>query len=179
MVGLTHLYLYFLNLISYCKLLFSHLGKRSEWKNVIDDAFNEEVNLNLIRRAFSTITAWEARFLISYSFFSFIKFKYKHLRDTNLPPALMCLKEILCAKLLQIDRNQATIEQIYAYQSCLAMNIVRFCHCPYIYSSNNVLKFFSWRFVNFITEPYQTTLLAKPIKSIALNVSFVKLSELN
>lgn len=102
-----------------------------EWKSMTDDAYNQEQDLNLIYRAFSTIVAWETR-------------------DSTLPPALICLKEILSAKLLQIDKNNSSVQQIYQYQSSLAMNIVRF--------------------VNFITEPYQTKIYAKPIKSIAISI---------
>ena len=67
-------------------------------------------------------------------------------RDANLPPTVMCLKELLSAKLAQIDVAKASLSDVYAYQSSLAMNIVRF--------------------VNHITEPYQTNTFAKPIKAI-------------
>ena len=64
--------------------------------------------------------------------------------------SLVCLKELLSARLAQINKDTATLEQIHMYQSSLSMNIVRF--------------------VNFITEPYQTTIYAKPIKAIANQV---------
>jgi hypothetical protein len=43
-----------------------------------------------------------------------------------MPPALICLKEILAAKLTSIDKNNATVHQIYQYQTSLSMNIIRF-----------------------------------------------------
>ena len=41
-------------------LLFFFL-LRQEWKSVVDDAYNEDRDVNCIRRAFSTIVAWETR----------------------------------------------------------------------------------------------------------------------
>jgi hypothetical protein len=34
-----------------------------------------------------------------------------------------------------------------------------------------ILKFFSCRFVNYVTEPYQSSLKAQPVKTIAKNVT--------
>jgi hypothetical protein len=88
-----------------------------------------------------------------------------------MPPALICLKEILAAKLTQLDKNNASVHQIYQYQTSLSMNIIRYNNYDYfiiiLYSIKNVIQ----RFVNFITEPYQTNIYAKPIKAIATSVS--------
>ena len=89
--------------------------------------------------------------MASISVFRLIKFEFVLNRDPNMPPALVCLKELLSARLAQINKNTATIEQLFIYQSSLSMNIVRF--------------------VNFITEPYQTNIYAKPIKAIANQVN--------
>jgi hypothetical protein len=101
-----------------------------EWKSVIDDAYNEKDDINMMRRAFSRICTWQAR------------------DSTDLPTALVCLKELLSAKLnIIVNKATTSIDKIHFYQSGLAMNIVRF--------------------VNFITEPYQDNLHAKPVRSIA------------
>lgn len=42
-----------------------------------------------------------------------------------MPSALVCLKELLLAKLSQIDKTKATIEQLILYQYNLSMSIVR------------------------------------------------------
>ena len=47
---------------------------RREWKSVIDDAYNEEQNINQYKRAFSTIVAWETRFK-SYIYLTYFSFK--------------------------------------------------------------------------------------------------------
>jgi hypothetical protein len=43
-----------------------------------------------------------------------------------MPPALVGLKELLIAKLYQIDRIKATNEEIYFYQNNLAMTLIRY-----------------------------------------------------
>lgn len=95
------------NLFLIIKSSLSNRFARQEWKVVVDDAYNEESNIELYRRALSNILAWEAR-------------------DQSVPPTLICLKELLLAKLYQIDKSNASIEQMYWYQSILSMNIIRF-----------------------------------------------------
>jgi hypothetical protein len=104
--------------------------------------------LNFNRRALSHIYAWEARFIQFESIVSLYltNFKCFFERDGNIPSALVCLKELLLAKTYEIDKQNASIEQLRAYQSTLALCIIRF--------------------VNFITEPYQKSLMSRAIKSI-------------
>jgi len=71
-------------------------------------------------------------------------------RDKNLPSALLCLKELLMGRLSQLNKVSNNIDQIYSYQTSLSMNIVRF--------------------VNFITEPFQKNIYAKPVKTIASEI---------
>jgi hypothetical protein len=73
---------------------------------VIDDAYNSDRNVDQYRRAFSKIIAWETR-------------------DWTMPPPLVGLKELLIARLCQIDLTTASIEEIYFYQNSIAMTIVR------------------------------------------------------
>ncbi|RNA09822.1 ribosomal biogenesis LAS1L [Brachionus plicatilis] len=103
----------------------------NEWKSVVEDAYNQDNNLDLYKRALYKIIAWESR-------------------DNSTPATVICLKELLIAKLYQIDLETTSIEQIYWYQSCLAMNIVRF--------------------VNFITELYQNKPKAIPVKTLAAEI---------
>ena len=63
--------------------------------------------MNSYRRAFYRLLAWECR-------------------ESNLPAALVGLKELLIAKLYPFDHSTASIDEAYFYKSCLAMNIVRF-----------------------------------------------------
>jgi len=49
----------------------------------------------------------------------------KKKRDANIPPVLACLKELISAKLAYINKYEASIDQLYVYQSSLSMNIVR------------------------------------------------------
>lgn len=98
---------------------------------MVDDAYNEENDINAYRRAFATILAWEAR-------------------DPNLPSALLCLKELLIGRLSQLNKTSNAVDHMYTYQTSLSMNIVRF--------------------VNFITEPYQKNIKAKPVKTIATEI---------
>ncbi|CAF0709448.1 unnamed protein product [Brachionus calyciflorus] len=102
-----------------------------EWKSVINDAYNTDNSIDLYRRAFLRILAWESR-------------------EQSVPPAIICLKEILISKIYQINLASSSIEQIYWYQSTLAMNLIRF--------------------VNFITEPYQNKPKAIPIKTLATEI---------
>lgn len=82
------------------------INPRNEWNSVVQDAYNTDNNLDLFKRALNKIIAWESR-------------------DISTPATVICLKELLIAKLYQIDLETASIEQIMWYQSCLAMNIVR------------------------------------------------------
>lgn len=99
-----------------------------EWKSVVDDAYNVKDDPVMYRRALSAIIAWEAR-------------------DQNLPSGILGLKELIIAKLARLNRTSESIDSSIAYQSTVAMNVVRF--------------------VNFITEPFQTNTHAKAIKQIA------------
>lgn len=99
-----------------------------EWKSVVDDAYNEKDDPALYRRALSVIIAWEAR-------------------DQNLPSGILGLKELIIAKLAKLNRNSDSLDSMIAYQSTVAMNLVRF--------------------VNFLTEPFQTSTHAKAVKQIA------------
>lgn len=78
----------------------------NEWKAVVDDAYNEKEDPLLHRRALASIIAWEAR-------------------DPNLPSGVLCLKEMLIAKLAKQSRTSDTLDGALAYQSTVAMNIVR------------------------------------------------------
>ena len=77
-----------------------------EWKSVIDDAYNPEQNIDLYKKAFSKIITWESR-------------------DVSLPPSLIGLKELLIAKLYQIDKAHASNEDFYFYKNNLAMTLIR------------------------------------------------------
>jgi hypothetical protein len=63
------------------------------------------------------------KYIVSISASKIYSFGKK--RDANIPPVLACLKELISAKLAYINKYEATIDQLYVYQSSLSMNIVR------------------------------------------------------
>ena len=82
------------------------------------------------KRAFSTIVAWETRFFYLKIFLNRqLVLIFVHLmktkRDSNIPPVVACLKELLSSRISQIDKDEASNDQIYVYQSSISMNIVR------------------------------------------------------
>ena len=78
-----------------------------EWKSVVDDAYNVKDDPVMYRRALSAIIAWEAR-------------------DQNLPSGILGLKELIIAKLARLNRTSESIDSSIAYQSTVAMNVVRY-----------------------------------------------------
>lgn len=78
----------------------------NEWKSVVDDAYNDTYDIAAYRRALSCITAWQAR-------------------EQNLPSGLLCLKELIIARLAKLSMTQDTIESVITYQSSVALHVVR------------------------------------------------------
>ncbi len=78
-----------------------------EWKSVVDDAYNQNNDTATYRRALSSITAWQAR-------------------EQNLPSGILCLKELIIARLAKLNMPQDSIDSIVSYQSCVAMHVVRY-----------------------------------------------------
>lgn len=82
----------------------------SEWKAVMDDAYNEESSVTLYRRALARIQAWESR------------------DSMNMPAALVGLKELLIARLCRLEHKSQlnnAYYQTYFYQNNLALSLVR------------------------------------------------------
>jgi len=100
-----------------------------EWKSLMNNIYINDRKAN--ERALARIEAWEAR-------------------DADIPSAVSCLKELLTAKLFEIDKEKASMFELQIYQKNLSMSIVRF--------------------VNLITEPYQKSPMATPIRTIALEI---------
>lgn len=75
-----------------------------EWKATVDDAYSDD--FCSYQRAFSTIIAWEAR-------------------DADIPSGILGLKELLIAKLAKESTNFENYNEIFVYQSAIALNVVR------------------------------------------------------
>lgn len=68
-------------------------------------------------------------------------------RDADMPSGILGLKELIIAKLARQSTDLENYNEMFTYQSTVSMNVVRF--------------------VNFITEPFQTNSHAKTVKAIA------------
>ncbi len=77
-----------------------------EWKAVVDDAYNKNDDIAAYKRALTSIIAWQAR-------------------EQNLPSGILCLKELIVARLAKLKMPQDSIDSIVSYQSCVAIHVVR------------------------------------------------------